>query len=496
VADGTYRVTAGLNDWEFYKDLAPGEAVESAHVAIAVGKDPTLNDVSAQFVAVGRRHWYPHAPRTVHLPVEWNHWWGYEDRSVNEEVFLKNVEIAATIGVELCTLDASWFGPGDPTSDWYAYRGAWDSIHTARFPRGLRPLADRVHALGMKFGLWCEVEALGSRSRLAETHPEFAAERAGERLGYVCLGNPAARDWAYETLVRLVTQHDADWIKLDFNLDPGAGCDRTDHGHGAGDGLYEHYLGLYETLGRFRRSHPDVVLESCSSGGLRVDLGMLRQTHLTFLSDPDWPEHSLQVFWGASTFLAPEVLLHWSFSPWLHEHPHQRFDPSDPALTERRLDFYLRVAMLHAFGFSQRLPDLPDWIRRRLAFHARLYRKLVRQYISSARMYRLSDHPVGTWQDQRWVAFQYAMPGGDEHLVFVFRLRGAGGEARVRLAALQPDATYELDSIDEQSVELSSGLELTRDGLDMRGLAAEESALIVLRKVRKGIAPPAHSPRR
>ena len=145
---------------------------------------------------------------------------------------------------------------------------------------------------------------------------------------------PTAQEWAYATLDRLITEYDVDWIKLDFNLDPGAGCDRTDHGHGAGDGLYEHYLGYYRTLERIRQHHPHVVLEACASGGLRIDLGLLRQTHMTFLSDPDWPEHDLQLFWGASTMLAPEVCLHWGWCEWAeNKNPHQTFDPCDPNLT-------------------------------------------------------------------------------------------------------------------------------------------------------------------
>src|SRR5690606_25062592 len=107
-------------------------------------------------------------------------------------------------------------------------------------PSGIRALSDYTRARGMKFGLWCEIEAIGKSARLAEARPELVATRGGERLGYVCMGSPAGQEWAFQTLDRLIREHGCDWIKLDFNLDPGAGCDRTDHGHGAGDGLYAH----------------------------------------------------------------------------------------------------------------------------------------------------------------------------------------------------------------------------------------------------------------
>ena len=163
----------------------------------------------------------------------------------------------------------------------------------------------------MAFGLWCEIEAIGKSAHLADTHPEISATRDGEPLGYVCLGSAAGQQWALATLERLISEYHCDWIKLDFNLDPGAGCNRRDHGHGAGDGLYAHYQGYYALLTAIRSRYPHVVLENCSSGGLRIDLGLARHTHMAFLSDPDWPEHSLQCFWGASLILAPAALLHW-----------------------------------------------------------------------------------------------------------------------------------------------------------------------------------------
>ena len=73
------------------------------------------------------------------------------------------------------------------------------------------------------------------------------------------------QEWAYATLDRLITDYALDWVKLDFNLDPGAGCNRAIMGIRQ-DGLYEHYQGYYRVLDRVREQHPEVILESCSSG--------------------------------------------------------------------------------------------------------------------------------------------------------------------------------------------------------------------------------------
>ncbi len=273
---GGYRLSGGLHDWEFFKDLAPRRSVEGAHVVTVVGSDHDLNTVSTQYARVGRRFWYPRNELSQNLPIEWNHWWSYEDRNISEDVFRQNVDVAARLGIEVCTLDAGWFGPTDDGAHWYDYRGDWDQVNTARFPSGIRKLSDYVHGKGLGFGLWCEIEGLGRCARLNETHPEYVALRGSEHLGFVCFGNPDARQWAFSTLDRLIAEYRCDWLKLDFNVDPEAGCNRVDHGHRAGDGLYEHYQGYYSMLERLLEKHPDTILENCSSGGLRIDLGISR----------------------------------------------------------------------------------------------------------------------------------------------------------------------------------------------------------------------------
>lgn len=156
-----------------------------------------------------------------------------------------------------------------------------------------------------------EVEAVGPKAELRRRRPEIMARRQGndqaepwdpadpDFLGYICMGSPEGRAHVAGAFRDLVARTGCKWIKVDFNLDPGCGCTRTDHGHGAGDGLYHHYMGLYEVLDEFRADHPDVLVEACSSGGLRLDTGLIRHLHFAFLSDPDWTEHHLQVVHGA-----------------------------------------------------------------------------------------------------------------------------------------------------------------------------------------------------
>jgi len=474
-------LSGGLHDWAFVAELAPGAEIVAPPFVAALAPGQGLDAVATQFARVGRRHWYPHNPLADRLPVEWNHWWSYEDKDLDEAVFRRNVDAAAELGVEVCTLDAGWFGPSDPATHWYEQRGDWDMVNTERFPSGLRALSDYVHARGMAFGLWCEIEAIGKGARLAAERPELVATREGEPLGYVCLGSPAGRAWALATLDRIIGAYRCDWVKLDFNLDPGAGCDRADHGHGPGDGLYAHYRGYYALLAAVRERHPHVVLENCSSGGLRIDLGIARQTHMAFLSDPDWPEHSLQCFWGASLMLAPDALLHWGYCEWRHaEHRCQTFDPRDPALQPHQIDYYTRISMLRRFGFSQRLPNLPAWVAARYRQHIDDYKAHVRRFVREADLLRLSGQPRRFGEGERWAAFQYAMPIGDEHLLAVFRLPGGAPDHTVAPTALDPARSYTLTWLGEGRVERHLGADLLAGGLPF-SLPEEGSALVLLR---------------
>ncbi len=472
--DAGVRISSGLHDWAFETVLSAGDRLETPRVIFAFGD--SLDDTAQQFARVGRRWWIPHNDLSRALPVEWNHWWSYEDVDLDEAVFRANVKAAAELGIELCTLDAGWFGA---EGAWHDLRGDWELVNRTRFPSGIRAVADDVHAHGMNFGLWCEIEGLGKRAALNAQHPDFPALRDGEALGYVCFGNPAAEQWAFETLSRLIREYDTDWIKLDFNLEPFAGCNRTDHGHGAGDGLYAHYRGYYRLLDRIRAAFPEVVLENCASGGLRIDLEMLRHTHLTFLSDPDWLTHDLQVFWGATTMLPADACLHWSASEWrsASHPPEQTFNPRDTALTVQQFDSFTRAGMLGAFGMSQKLPDLPEWVRERLADHIRIYKAVVRRFVREGAVYRLTDQPRRSGEGERWCAFQYRLRDESEHLVMVFRLTGGEAQRMIMLKGLSAARVYQIAGVEGKPYGSMTGLALMDAGLTL-ALREEESAVV------------------
>ena len=467
----------GLSDNDgFYHDIQPGEVFETPPVYLSTGPDRESADGHL------RRHFQAALSPQAELqwerpPAVYNSWWPFEDRYIDEATFLSNAREAKALGLDYAVLDAGWFGPEEAGQGWYDKRGDWDLVNTARFPGSLKRLCDAVKALGLKPGIWCEIEAVGRLARLNSSHPELIASREGQPIHYVCFGSQAGRDWAMSVMDRLIGGYGAQWVKIDFNLDPGAGCDRLDHGHGAGDGLWAHYQGYYAFLRALRRKYPGVVIENCASGGLRTDIGMLAHTHLGFLSDPDHTTFHLQCVWGALSFLHQASLYHFAWSQTLQGHNLGIKDPISEGGSPAKLDYMARAVMLGVPGFSYDLTRLPAWAAERLTAAADFYREIGRDFVMLGSARRLTGQPLASGQGERYPAFSLQSPAG-EQLVFAFRLPGAPEATLIHPAGLNAEGRYALRYLDAGTQFEASGQALMSEGLPFSGLPEEASEIV------------------
>ncbi|HEY6794726.1 MAG TPA: alpha-galactosidase [Kineosporiaceae bacterium] len=233
---------------------------------------------------------HPRRPR----PLVLNTWEAvYFDHDL--QALTRLAEQAARIGVERFVLDDGWFGSrrGDSSGlgDWYVSADVW--------PEGLRPLADRVRALGMEFGLWVEPEMVNPDSDLARAHPDWLLAppprpgagvdlarlpRAWRRQAVLDVAQPGARDYLLERLSALVEEIGIAYLKWDHNRDLHeslhTGSDAVPR-----PGVHGQTLAVYGLLDDLRARHPGLEIESCSSGGARVDLGILERTDRVWASD-------------------------------------------------------------------------------------------------------------------------------------------------------------------------------------------------------------------
>jgi len=269
--------------------LAAAELLGPGEVELAPGTSYATPWVYAAASARGldglgdaHHHWLrsrPTHPRTPR-PVVLNTWEAvYFDHDLTRLTEL--ADVAAETGVERFVLDDGWFlgrrHDSAGLGDWIVDPGVW--------PDGLAPLIDHVRARGMAFGLWVEPEMVNIDSEVVRAHPEWVL-RAGDRLPLpwrhqqvLDLVHPDAYAHVLAALDALLRDHDIAYLKWDQNRD------LTEMGHDGAPAVHAQTLAVYRLLDELRARHPDVEIESCSSGGARVDLGILERTDRVWASD-------------------------------------------------------------------------------------------------------------------------------------------------------------------------------------------------------------------
>lgn len=359
------------------------------------------------------------------MKMEWNHWWPYEASTINETTFLANAKVASECGIEVAVLDAGWFGE-QTHGDWEGFRGDWDVVDSEKFPRGLTVLAEETRNLGIEFGMWIEVETIGTSSRVFHEHPDYLAFKDSKYLGYACFGNAQVGKWALDIVTTLLKNTKASWMKFDFNLNPGSGCNRDDHGHDSTEGLAAHIRGLYAFFHELKNDYPEVVLENCSSGGMRWDYGIAPYFDFGFSSDKDWPDHALSVFWASAHFFPLQKILAWCDSEWLNNQPGQDFKTASSS--HDRLAFALSIALLGGFGLSQRISDFSPPQKEILRTYSELYKDHFRpRYQAGADIRFLTEQPLRDGTGERTVGFAIEATGYPPILA-IYQLSGCNAE--------------------------------------------------------------------
>jgi alpha-galactosidase len=256
--------------------LGPGEEYTTPPVLAAYSAEG-LDGLSAAYHRFIRdRPSHPRTPR----PVVLNTWEAvYFDHRLERLVEL--ADVAARLGVERFVLDDGWFGNrrNDTAGlgDWYVAADVW--------PDGLNPLIGHVRGLGMEFGLWVEPEMVNPDSDLFRAHPDWVLSppgrlpRSWRHQQVLDLANPDCWAFIRDRLDKLLGEHDIAFLKWDHNRD------LVEAGHAGRPGVHAQTLAVYRLLDELRRRHPGVEIESCASGGGRVDLGILARTDRVWASD-------------------------------------------------------------------------------------------------------------------------------------------------------------------------------------------------------------------
>lgn len=305
------RITGGPNSFDFGYRLAAGESLRSPDFYGGYSHDG-IGGASRLLHRFELTKIVPHAPNPKLRPVLYNSWeaTGFNVDEAGQEVL---AEKAASIGVERFVVDDGWFGQ---RANDHAGLGDW-YVNPVKFPHGLKPLIDKVHSLGMDFGLWVEPEMVNPDSDLYRKHPDWVLNftgrprTEGRNQLMLNLARPDVRDYVFQSLDKLLNENDIAFLKWDYNRnwsEPGWPAVAPEDQKK----VYIAYIqNLYSILEELREKHPHVEIESCSGGGSRVDLGIMRYTDEVWPSDNTDAFDRLQIQDGFTYAYAPGVMMAW-----------------------------------------------------------------------------------------------------------------------------------------------------------------------------------------
>lgn len=294
----------------WFKTLKPGESFASVPVAVGVSK-ADFGSAMGQLTSYRRRIRRPNEDNEK-LPVIFNDYMNclFGDPTTEKELPL--IDAAAEMGCEYYVIDAGWYAPGQ----WWDSVGQWQECRE-RFPGGVREVTDYIRSKGMIPGLWLELEVMGINCEKAINAPDdwfFVrhGKRVFDRSRYqLDFRNPQVIAHADEVIDRVVKEYGAGYIKMDYNIEPGIGTEL--YADSVGQGMLEHERAYLEWLDGVFKRYPDLVIENCSSGGLRTDYAMLSRYSIQSTSDQEDYRNYATISANAAAGITPEQAAVWSY---------------------------------------------------------------------------------------------------------------------------------------------------------------------------------------
>ncbi len=425
---GTMRVMSGINPHCFLWRLSSGESFITPQAVMTYSAEG-LNGVSDNMHRFVNEHIVRGEHKGADRPIVINNWeatfFNFNSRKLHSLA-----KRAKKLGVEMFVLDDGWFGKRNNDT---AGLGDW-VVNKRKLPGGIKRLSRRINKMGMKFGLWFEPECVNPDSDLYRAHPDWALQIDGREASLgrhqmvLDLTRPEVRDYIVDSVDKVLSESNIEYVKWDYNRHISDMFSHTLKNQGE---LYHRYiLGLYEILDRiFYKKHPNILFESCSSGGNRFDLGMLCYSPQIWTSDNTDPIERLEIQGGIYR-LYPQstVSAHVSMAP------HQQTLRDTPLSTRFNVSAF--GVLGYELDFTELTPAELKAIKEQIAFykaHRRTFQYGMLEIVETERKNR------AVWQ----------VTGDEERFIGLFQSHAPACPKRdiLRSPGLLPKTEYSVKTV-------------------------------------------------
>ena len=402
--------------------LRPGEKIVMPRALLGFYEGSIDDGRNAMRRFIG--DWFPlYQGEDLGAPVTWNHAWTFFN-SINEEIFRAQVPVVAELGFEWMQIDWGWFELDDISGHGIMENiGNWEREALSRFPEGIKPMADLVREHGMKYCTWLDPEQAGAASDFAREHPQWMLYIDGEVMGMVNFGIRECQDWWIEFIGKLIEKWGIHKLKWDHNIDPRDYWRAHDDPNHRGLLQINHIRGVYRVWEEICRLHPALILENCSSGGRRFDLGTFARAHIQHGSDFNFHDDIIRnQISGCNCVMPTHRVIH--TCTWgNHESP----------------DIYVQSRFGGILRFSQDFASWPQPAIERMKKHIAVYKSV--RHLLNQDFYAIFPQPR---TQEVWDGWQYHDAESGEGFLMAFRMSGPDATQPIRLHGLDAAAHYEL----------------------------------------------------
>jgi alpha-galactosidase len=406
--------------------LHPGESIRTPRILLLPWSGDRM-DAHNQFRRLLLAHYLPKVDgqpvRFAFAAQSFNAWYGgARPNWATEAGQLAAVKINRDLGCDTLWMDAGWFEGNFPNAvgNWFP--------KPKEFPNGLAPIGQACEKLGLKFLVWFEPERVGENTQIAREHPDFVlpASKGADKGGLFDLGNPAARRWLTDLLIREITDYHIHTYRNDFNMDPLPYWRQNDPPDRQGVTEIRYVEGLYVMWDEMRAKFPHMHMDDCASGGRRIDLEMVMRSVVQTRSDSacapgrsDWEQSQT---YGLSLFLPVHATIGWEVGAY-------------------------ECRSAAAAGFCA------EWDVLDAQFPLEQARRCISEMRENSKYWTGDYYPLTPWTmaPDAWMAWQLHRADLDEGIVLAFRHPDCPYPAlEVKLRGLKSGQTYHVSFIDEE----------------------------------------------